>query len=385
MDEILQRLRSWIDGVPQGPVQAQVHLTNACNLDCVFCPTRILVSPEERKREREIPPERWVSLVDEGEALGVREWHLCGGGEPLLFLNTAFPFMKRIKDRSRRGEVITNGTLIDESLAERLVDIGWDRVTVSLDGPSAQINDAMRGEGSFQRIVRGVRTLVKRRRRSRSEAPTIGLHMVICKENFRSVRDMIALANEVGVDEVLINALNLWEEQLSELALGPAEKEVLGELLPEAHEQALSLGVATNIGEFIRFDLFNKANVMDRSMGEAAEEDLGEARDGKKSSAANYVAHPLDGSPCFSPWYNLSIFADGSVKPCFMLKDEGETIRMDALEKIWRGSYFKAKREQMLSNRLTADCAQCNPWSLGKTREIRRRLTSHSSDSEEAS
>ena len=236
MDEILRRLQSWKAGAPRGPVQAQVHLTNACNLACVFCPTRILVSPAERKREKDITPERWISLVDEGEALGVREWHLCGGGEPLLFLDTALPFMERIKELGRWGEIITNGTTIDEAAAARLVGMGWDKITLSLDGPNPGINDAVRGEGSFERALAGARHLVEKRRKSRSGVPGICFHMVICRENFRSVHDMVDLAHRVGVDEVLINALNLWEEGLGALALDPEELESLGRLLQEASE-----------------------------------------------------------------------------------------------------------------------------------------------------
>lgn len=380
MEEILRRLQSWKVGTPRGPVQAQVHLTNACNLTCVFCPTRILVSPAERKRERDITPERWISLVDEGEELGVREWHLCGGGEPLLFLDTALPFMERIKALGRWGEIITNGTTIDEAAAARLVRMGWDKITLSLDGPNPGINDAVRGDGAFERVLGGARHLVEKRKKSRSGVPGICFHMVICRENFRAVRDMVDLAHRVGVDEVLINALNLWEEGLGALALDPEELESLGRLLQEAREHARSLGVDTNIDEFLRFDLFAKANVMDRSMEEAVQEDklkeekIEEERTGGDGGTSEEIGHLLEHSPCYYPWYNLSIFADGSVKPCYMLKDQGDTIKTKTLQAIWCGSYFEAKRRQMLDQTLTADCAQCNPWSFGKTKEIRRHL-----------
>ena len=392
MDDIVARLRSWIDGTPQGPIQAQVHLTNACNLTCVFCPTRILVSPEERKRERDIPPERWVSLVDEGEALGIREWHLCGGGEPLLFLDTALPFMERVKARGRRGEIITNGTMIDEGVATRLVEIGWDKLTLSLDGPNAGINDAVRGPGTFDRAVKGARNLVAQRRKQRKSEPQIGFHMVVCRENYHAVREMVDMAREVGVDEVLVNALNLWDSDLEAIALGDEELSVLARQLREGSDHARSVGLDTNFDEFLRFDLFTKANLMNESMVESEAEERaaretvahedggGEIDHGKAGAYAEERdevgggAHPLLHSPCYYPWYNLSIFADGSVKPCYMLKDQGETIKSKTLEEIWRGPYFEGIRLRMLDQTLTKDCAQCNPWSFGKTKEIRRRL-----------
>ena len=338
MDEVIERLRSWKKGSPRGPVQAQVHLTNACNLACVFCPTRILVSPEERKRERDIPPERWVSLVDEGEAMGVLEWHLCGGGEPLLFLETALPFMERVKAYGRRGEIITNGTTIDEAAAKRLVNIRWDKFTLSLDGPNAEVNDAVRGEGSFERALQGAKNLVAQRKKQRSRVPRIGFHIVVCRQNYRSVGEMVDLAHQVGVDEVLVNALNLWEDGLTTHSLGAEELERLGRLLRDGSEHARDLGLETNFAEFLAFDLFTKANLMDRSMVESEEEERAGGDGDDEGEAA--AGHPLEHTPCYCPWYNLSIFADGSVKPCFMLKDQGETIKTRSLEEIWRGSYF---------------------------------------------
>ena len=84
--------------------------------------------------------------------------------------------------------------------------------------------------------------------------------------------------------------------------------------------------------------------------------------------------HPLAQAPCYYPWYNLAIFADGIVKPCYMLKTGGVSLFEHTLDEIWESGYFFEIRKQMLDNRLTGDCAQCNPWSFSKTKEIRGRL-----------
>ncbi|MEM7825959.1 MAG: SPASM domain-containing protein, partial [Candidatus Aenigmatarchaeota archaeon] len=78
---------------------------------------------------------------------------------------------------------------------------------------------------------------------------------------------------------------------------------------------------------------------------------------------------------CYYPWYNISIFADGNVLPCFILKDKSENVREKTLKEIWFGSYFNEIRKAFLKNKLKVDCSKCNPWNLPKMEEIRNKLS----------
>ncbi len=46
--------------------------------------------------------------------MGVKEWHICGGGEPLFEKEKALDLMELMKKDGARGELITNGTRMDK-------------------------------------------------------------------------------------------------------------------------------------------------------------------------------------------------------------------------------------------------------------------------------
>jgi sulfatase maturation enzyme AslB (radical SAM superfamily) len=132
---------------------------NLCNLACTHC--FISCSPtnhtHEMMRLEEVEP-----YLEEGARLGVKEYYFTGG-EP--FLN---PDMEAILEATlRRGpaNVLTNGMLLDEERCARLrayadaSPYSLD-LRVSLDGYDAAGNDAIRGEGVFEKTLQGVRNLV---------------------------------------------------------------------------------------------------------------------------------------------------------------------------------------------------------------------------------
>jgi MoaA/NifB/PqqE/SkfB family radical SAM enzyme len=101
--------------------------------------------------------------LDEAVRLGVREYYFTGG-EP--FLN---PDMEAILEATLAvgpATVLTNGLLLDPARCARLKaleqasDCSLD-LRVSLDGYDAATNDPIRGEGTFERILQGVRNLAE--------------------------------------------------------------------------------------------------------------------------------------------------------------------------------------------------------------------------------
>lgn len=80
------------------------------------------------------------------------------GGEPLLAPRWLLEHIARLAS-SAELSLQTNATLITEDIAEFLARERW-LVGASLDG-DAELNDAMRGEGSYEAAVRGIRLLEK--------------------------------------------------------------------------------------------------------------------------------------------------------------------------------------------------------------------------------
>jgi MoaA/NifB/PqqE/SkfB family radical SAM enzyme len=130
-----------------------------CNLACNHC--FVSCSPTNHTHEMlslaDIEP-----YLDEGASLGVKEYYFTGG-EP--FLN---PEMEDILCRALEygpATVLTNGLLLDKSRSRRLARLANNSeysldFRVSMDGYDAETNDPIRGEGTFERILTGISSLV---------------------------------------------------------------------------------------------------------------------------------------------------------------------------------------------------------------------------------
>ena len=79
----------------------------------------------------ELNEDVWLGIIDQGNKIGVKEWHICGGGEPLYFIEKAKSVMNKIKENGKHGEIITNGTMFTENMIKELVELGWDKIIFS--------------------------------------------------------------------------------------------------------------------------------------------------------------------------------------------------------------------------------------------------------------
>jgi MoaA/NifB/PqqE/SkfB family radical SAM enzyme len=129
-----------------------------CNLACTHC--FVSCSPTNRTHDH-LSLASVRKYLDEAAALGVKEYYFTGG-EP--FLN---PEMESILGAALAAgpvTVLTNGLLLDAPRCRRLAELAAVAeysldLRVSLDGFTAEANDAIRGEGVFERAMAGIRNL----------------------------------------------------------------------------------------------------------------------------------------------------------------------------------------------------------------------------------
>lgn len=131
-----------------------------CNLACTHC--FISCSPTNRTHEL-MRLEEVERYLDEAVRLGVREYYFTGG-EP--FLNPEMEAILAATLRVGPASVLTNGLLLDPARCARLKaleeasDYSLD-LRVSIDGYDAASNDPIRGAGTFERILGGIRNLAQ--------------------------------------------------------------------------------------------------------------------------------------------------------------------------------------------------------------------------------
>lgn len=126
-----------------------------CNLQCSYCCARS--GPRVERRSLSLADHR--RLIEEAVDCGITEVYLTGG-EPFLLPDVA----ERIRISAERVSttVLTNAMLFRGSRLAALESVvGLPvRFQVSVDGPNAFAHDAIRGSGSWQKAVAGIRQLV---------------------------------------------------------------------------------------------------------------------------------------------------------------------------------------------------------------------------------
>ncbi len=179
-----------------------VEVTTRCNLKCPNCVRNVWEDPLTDMDER-----TFDHLMDSLRELPeLREVHFGGYGEPLL--HPELPHMvKQVKSLGVRTSLITNGTLLDQEKAEVLVDVGLDRLFVSIDSPRPDLFKDMRDGAELGQVIQNLKRVKDLRNERNSMGPTIGLEMVITKDNISDVERIPSLGREVGASVVLLTHL----------------------------------------------------------------------------------------------------------------------------------------------------------------------------------
>ncbi len=151
---------------PTGLKELWFHTNNICNLACTHC----LVGSAPWVQDWGLPAERLLRMMDEAVDLGVDRFYMTGG-EPFL-RKDIFELIRAITESKKRELILlTNATLFsarggssggkgERAEGLKALDRQKVRFQVSVDGGSAATNDPIRGKGSFEAAVEGLRLLI---------------------------------------------------------------------------------------------------------------------------------------------------------------------------------------------------------------------------------
>ena len=163
-----------------------LHITSRCNLSCVQC----YAGCGQAHQKEDLPFSLISALLDEMTDQGAGSV-IISGGEPLLHPDIR-PILKKASEKLTI-RLLTNGTLIDRSWADFLSDLNI-YIQISIDGPTAEINDPIRGKGSYEKILQAVDYL---------QAVGLGDRLNFCttvmNQNLLYLKDIILLGTRIGV------------------------------------------------------------------------------------------------------------------------------------------------------------------------------------------
>ena len=134
------------------PICLTWELTYACNLSCAHC-----LSSSGRRDPRELSTAEAKAVIDELERMQVFYVNI-GGGEPTV--RADFWELVDYATAHKVGvKFSTNGVKISPAIAQRLAGSDYVDVQISLDGATAEVNDYVRGVGSYDTAIRAMENL----------------------------------------------------------------------------------------------------------------------------------------------------------------------------------------------------------------------------------
>ncbi|GGK49827.1 mycofactocin radical SAM maturase [Nocardia camponoti] len=167
------------------PICLTWELTYACNLACVHC-----LSSSGRRDPRELSTEQCKALIDEFERMQIFYVNI-GGGEP-----TVRPDFWELVDYATAHNVgvkfSTNGVRITPEVAQRLAASDYVDVQISIDGATPEVNDAVRGPGSFDTAIRALENLAN------AGFTDAKLSVVATRHNIAQLDEFKAIADRYG-------------------------------------------------------------------------------------------------------------------------------------------------------------------------------------------
>ena len=164
------------------------EVTKGCNLRCVHCRATAteLASPSD------LPTAQALDIIDQIAAFA-NPILVLSGGEP-LYRPDIFQLAKYATDKGLRVALATNGTLVTKEVAQKIVDAGVKRVSISLDGSNAETHDSFRGiPGAFDAAIYGFKNL-------KELGMPVQINMTIAKHNAVELPAVLEMVRGLGAD-----------------------------------------------------------------------------------------------------------------------------------------------------------------------------------------
>jgi MoaA/NifB/PqqE/SkfB family radical SAM enzyme len=168
-------------------------MTMLCNSRCVHCDIwkNDDVGPE-------LTPAQWRVFLDNLSAWVGKAHIVFTGGEALLAEGMP-SILSHAVSLGLKVELLSNGLIINAELADQLMKMGLEQITVSFDGSTQATHDRFRGgEGFYSKTVAGLRLLIEAREQYGTET-TILLKTVVSSNNLTELAELAEVAKQWGL------------------------------------------------------------------------------------------------------------------------------------------------------------------------------------------
>jgi radical SAM protein with 4Fe4S-binding SPASM domain len=168
----------------RAPLEVSIEVTRRCPLECLHCYNNLPMGDVDA-RNRELTKEEHFKLLDDLVDLGAF-WLLYSGGE--IFARKDFlEIYTYAKQKGFLITLFTNGILINERIADHLLEYPPFAIEITLYGRTKKTYEALTGiPGSYERCLRGIELLRDRRLplKLKTVPTTINKHEVFAMKKF---------------------------------------------------------------------------------------------------------------------------------------------------------------------------------------------------------
>ena len=313
--------------VTKYPVLSEIALTYRCNLACRFCYAGCGEGrPAAEPGNSEMTTEEVLTVIDRVALDGKVPSVSFTGGEPTL--RSDLPeFIARAKSREMRVNLITNGlACASKDLVRQLAEAGLASAQVSLEGPTAEVHDALtRGPGAFNRALEGIRNL-------RDAGLHVHTNTTVCGGNAEDLNGIIDLAKSLGLARVSMNMI---------IPTGtPAQPP----------HQSLQISYS-RIGEYV---LRTRDHADRRRIAFLWYSPI-------PMCVFNPIAHGLGQKGCAACDGLVHVSPSGDVLPCSSFTEGVGNLLRDGFEAVWFGEPAQHYKKKQMAH---AVCRECEHFAL---------------------
>ncbi len=294
------------------------EITRSCNLFCAHC----RASAAQSQYSGELLTEECFHLIDEILEVG-KPIIILSGGEPLI-REDVFQIAEYAVTRGLRVVMGSNGTLITEETAAKLKDVPISRLGISLDFPTAELQDDFRGKaGAFEAAMAGIAN-------TRRAGIEVQINSTITRLNVSYLDEVLSLALRVG-------AVAFHPFMLVPTGRGKSLESV--ELSPQQYEETLNwiCDKQVELGDRMFFkptDAPHYLRVMKQRQKQGGEiKPAGKPEPTSGHNPANAITRG-----CLAGVGFCFISHRGSVQGCGYLDIEAGNIRKQPFSQIWADS-----------------------------------------------
>lgn len=336
--------------------------TAGCNLKCIHC-RRVTLA--DQLTPQDLTTEEAFRMIDQIAELG-RPVFVLSGGEP-LFRPDIYAIARYATDKGLPVALATNGTLIDDAVAQKIAASGVQRVSISFDGPTSQIHDAFRGlAGSFDAAVRGFTAL-------RKAGLPVQINTTVARHNESQMEEMRQLAKDldaVGLHLFLLVPVGCGVEIAEDQMISASEYERVLNWLYDVEQAEPDLQLkATCAPHYFRVMRTRRAQ---------------ERRKGRNVTLPASHERQVNGHPpgqmhaatkgCLAGTGVCFVSHRGEVFPCGYLPIEAGNVRRQRFADIWQDSplFAELRNPDLLEGKcgicqFKALCSGCRARAYGVT------------------